>query len=201
MLEFQVLTAAGEYKTANPATNSDLFWALRGGGPSAYALILSTTFRVHADMPSAGAILNINATHTGGNDTLLWEAMSVFHSLANHLVDAGLYVYWEMQAGSLHVQPFVGFGMDVAQLGSVLAPLWEGLDAVGLPGNYSAVVKGFDTLFDLYIDLFEDETAGVTALTGGWMFAHEDVYVFFFFFFFFISSSGHLSLLLAFGHL
>ncbi|KAK4031594.1 hypothetical protein C8A01DRAFT_41965, partial [Parachaetomium inaequale] len=31
------------------------------------------------------------------------------------------------------------------------------------------------TFYDLYVDLFEAETAGSSALTGGWMFNHQDV--------------------------
>jgi len=34
VLSIQVVTADGRFVTADPFTNSDLFWALRGGGPS-----------------------------------------------------------------------------------------------------------------------------------------------------------------------
>lgn len=172
VLEFEVLTAAGEYQVANADTNPDLFWALAGGGPSAYAVILSTTFRSFEDVPSTGAILNINSTHTT-NETLFWEAVTIFHSHANYLVDNGLYVYWDVFAGGLNVQPFVAINQTSEQLNALLQPMFNDFEAIGLA--YDAVTKSFDTLFDLYIDLFTDEEAGLSALTGGWMFTHQDV--------------------------
>lgn len=63
VLEFEVVTAACEYQVANVNTDTDLFWVLAGGGPSAFAVVLSTTFRTFEDGPSTGAILNVNATH------------------------------------------------------------------------------------------------------------------------------------------
>ncbi|KAF3771369.1 FAD-binding domain-containing protein [Cryphonectria parasitica EP155] len=173
VLEFEVLTADGEYKVANSESNIDLFWALRGGGPAAYAVILSTTFRAYEDVPSSGAILNINSTHTT-NETLFWEAVSIFLGYSNHFVDSGLYVYYELTDLRLHIQPFVAINQTTEQLDTILQPLFDDLNSIGL-SNYFTTTKGFDTLFDLYIDLFEDEEAGVSAVTGGWAFAHEDV--------------------------
>lgn len=172
-LEFQALTAAGEYVTANADTNPDLFWALRGGGPSAYAVILSVTFRTHVDVPSAGAILNINSTHTT-DETVFWEAVEIFHSYSNRFVDNGIYVYFEVSNFSLHVQPFVAVNQTAEQLDTLLEPMFTQLDAIGL-SNYSTVTKAYPTLYNLYTDLFEGEGAGFSGLTGGWAFAHEDV--------------------------
>lgn len=171
-LEFKVLTANGEYKTANADENSDLFWALKGGGPAAFAVILSATFRTYKDVKSSGIILNINGTHTNDTD-LLWNGIRAFHKYSNHFVDSGLYVYFEVGPGSLHVQPFVGVGKTAAEINKIVKPLFDDLKKLGLP--YSTVTKEFPTLFDLYIDMFEDEGAGTTAITGGWMFAHKDV--------------------------
>lgn len=172
VLEFEVLTATGDYQIANLDTNPDLFWALAGGGPAAYAVILSTTFRAYEDVSSSGALLNINSTHTT-NETLFWEGVKLYHSYSNHFVDNGLYAYYELGPLSLHIQPFVAIGQTSDQLNAILQPLLEDLDSIGL--NYSTTTKSFDTLFDLYIDLFQDESAGSSAITGGWMFAHEDV--------------------------
>lgn len=172
VLEFEVLTAAGEYLTANANTNPDLFWALAGGGPNAFAVILSTTFRAYEDVPSSGAILNINSTHTT-NETLFWEAVTTFHSYANHFVDSGLYGYYELGSLSLHIQPLVAINQTTAQLDAILTPLFTDLTTLGLP--YSTTTKTFPTLHDLYLDLFQDEGAGSSAITGGWAYAHADV--------------------------
>lgn len=172
VLELEVVTAAGDIVTANADTNSDLFWALRGGGPSAFGVVLSATFQTFADVPSAGATLDINRSHTS-NQTLMWEAITIFHGYANHFVDNGLYVYFEASAFGLHVRPFVAIGQTTEQLDNIIAPLLRDLDAIGL--RFSTSTRQYDTFLALYNDLFEPEGAGISALTGGWVFAHRDI--------------------------
>lgn len=172
VLEFEVLTAAGEIVIANADTNSDLFWALRGGGPSAFGVILSATFQTFLDVPSAGATLDINPSHTD-NRTLIWEAVTIFHSYANHFVDNGLYVYFEVGVFGLHVQPFLAVNQTSAQLDDIIAPVLRNLDDIGI--RYSTTTRQYPTFFALYNELFEPEGAGVSALTGGWVFAKRDI--------------------------
>lgn len=172
VLELEVLTAAGDIVTANFHTNIDLFWALRGGGPSAFGVILSATFQTFVDVPSAGATLDINPSHTD-NRTLLWEAITIFHSYANHFVDNGLYVYFEVGVFGLHVRPLLAVNQNSTQLDTIIAPVLRDLDDLGI--RYSTTTKQYPTFFALYNDLFEPEGAGVSALTGGWVFAHQDI--------------------------
>ncbi|RYP58269.1 hypothetical protein DL769_009030 [Monosporascus sp. CRB-8-3] len=171
-LSFEVVTASGEILTANSDENPDLFWALKGGGPGAFAVVLSVTLKTFPEQKSAGVIVNINSTLTQ-NETLFWEGVRSFHKYSNDFVGAGLYVYFELMAMRLHIQPFVGVGKTLAEVQDLLKPMFDELDAQGVP--YDTAGKEFDTLWDLYIDLFEDEGAGASALTGGWMFSHQDV--------------------------
>jgi hypothetical protein len=46
-LEFKVVTADGDLKIANPTTNQDLFWALRGGGPGTFGVVVEATVKVY----------------------------------------------------------------------------------------------------------------------------------------------------------
>jgi hypothetical protein len=173
-LEFTVLTADGHYLTANSEQNPDLFWALRGGGPGSYAVILTATYKTHLDLPSSGIILNINSTHTN-DSALFWKGVAAFHKYSNHYVDNGLYVYYVLGQFGMHlnVQPFVAFGKNSTELAAIVKPFYDELDAMGL--KYDAVIRDYRTFFDLYVDQFQDEMSGNSALTGGWMFAHQDV--------------------------
>jgi hypothetical protein len=73
----------------------------------------------------------------------------------------------------LNVQPFVGFNKTAAELTAIVQPWYDDMHALGL--KYDVVTKQYATFFDLYIDMFEDEQAGNSALAGGWMFVQEDV--------------------------
>ncbi|KAI8963155.1 FAD-binding domain-containing protein [Daldinia sp. FL1419] len=171
-LSFDVLTVDGQYLTANSEENPDLFWALRGGGPSAFAIVLSVTLKTFLERKAAGVFININSTLTNDTD-LFWEGVRSFHKYSNEIVAAGLYTYFELMPLRLHVQPIVGVGKTSAEVEAILKPVFDEFKAKGIPHDTAS--RDYGTLFDLYTDLFEDETAGTSALTGGWMFTHEDV--------------------------
>jgi FAD/FMN-containing dehydrogenase len=44
-LAFEVVTADGRFVTADESSNSDLFWALRGGGGSTFGVVTSVIVR------------------------------------------------------------------------------------------------------------------------------------------------------------
>jgi FAD/FMN-containing dehydrogenase len=50
LLEAEVVTAEGEIRVANSCLNSDLFWALKGGGGGSFCVVTKLTFRTH-DLP------------------------------------------------------------------------------------------------------------------------------------------------------
>ncbi|KAF2269613.1 FAD binding domain-containing protein [Lojkania enalia] len=171
-LSFEVITADGAYRTANPRENPDLFWALKGGGPSTFAAIVSVLVKTFPEIPSAGVIFRINSTHT--NDTeIFWKGFRIFHNLSNRYVDNGMFVYYELFPGLLNVQPFVGPNMNAAKIKQVLKPLSDQLASENIPHDW--VVKEFPTFFELYIDLFADEGAGANMLTGGRLFTKTDI--------------------------
>lgn len=74
-LEFEVVTPDGGYMVAAPDTNADLFWALNGGGGSAYAVILSQTVRAHAE----GPVFATNITFNRTSDAAYWAAIDAWH--------------------------------------------------------------------------------------------------------------------------
>ncbi|KAK3685229.1 hypothetical protein B0T22DRAFT_213381 [Podospora appendiculata] len=172
-LEFKVITADGVLRTANAVTNPDLFWALRGGGPASFAVIVSASYKTFVDLPSTGVILNITPAQNT-NATLFWQGVTAFHGYSNHFVGKGLYVYYELVPGLvLHVQPILGIGKNATELQAILKPLFDDLNAMGLA--YDTSSKSYSTFYELYNDMFETETAGQSALTGGWALAKTDV--------------------------
>lgn len=74
-LEFEVVTPDGGYMVTSPSENADLFWALNGGGGSAYAVILSQTVRAHSE----GPVYAMNITFTRTSDAAYWAAIDAWH--------------------------------------------------------------------------------------------------------------------------
>ncbi|PVG02321.1 FAD-binding domain-containing protein [Serendipita vermifera] len=56
VLQFEVVTPDGVLRTANAYKNSDLFWALRGGGPG-FGVVTKVTYKTY---PAIKSIVNLN---------------------------------------------------------------------------------------------------------------------------------------------
>ncbi|KAH7374216.1 FAD binding domain-containing protein [Cadophora sp. MPI-SDFR-AT-0126] len=75
ILEWEVMTAEGHHIVASPTNNTDLYWALSGGGSGNYALVLSTTVKAFADGGIAGAFFEYTET----NSSAFWESIRLWH--------------------------------------------------------------------------------------------------------------------------
>ncbi|KAK7214219.1 hypothetical protein V2G26_021397 [Clonostachys chloroleuca] len=170
VLSVNLITANGEYVTANADKNPDLFWALTGGGPSTFGIVTLITVKMFPEQKSAGMVLSINPTHT--NDTeLFWRAVDAFHGLANHYVDNGMFGYYELSELNLQVQPLMAPRMTAAELDKALEALFEKLDKLNVP--YTTYTKEYDTLYkDL---LYGTDTAGANFVMGGRFFNRQDI--------------------------
>jgi FAD/FMN-containing dehydrogenase len=62
LLEAEIVTADGEVRIANPCTNDDLFWAIKGGGGGSFGVVTKLTLKTH-ELPEyfGGALLMIKA--------------------------------------------------------------------------------------------------------------------------------------------
>lgn len=109
-----MVTADGELVTANAETNIDLFWALKGGGPGAFGVVISATLKTFPEVPSTGMTLSIMGEGDG-----FWKGVADFHNLANSYTDAGMYVWFSLANGMLMARLFVGPDMTRTEFESV----------------------------------------------------------------------------------
>ncbi|KAK9848861.1 hypothetical protein MYU51_015131 [Penicillium brevicompactum] len=72
-LEFQVVLADGSLVVANDYQNSDLFFALRGGGGGSFGVVISATVKAHPNYPTVLAALNFT---TSVSETF-WKGVDV----------------------------------------------------------------------------------------------------------------------------
>src|SRR5271165_789725 len=78
LIEAEVVTADGEVKIANDCTNSDLFWALKGGG-GGFGIVTRVTVRTHA-LPEffGGVFATIKATSDDAYHRLIAKTVEFF---------------------------------------------------------------------------------------------------------------------------
>ncbi|KAL2816678.1 hypothetical protein BJX63DRAFT_419875 [Aspergillus granulosus] len=76
-LEFTVVTAEGDLVVANRFHNTDLFWALRGGGGGSFGITLDVTIRTFSDVPAVRAQFTMTLSRQNRTslnaDQSLWD--------------------------------------------------------------------------------------------------------------------------------
>ncbi|PIL27745.1 hypothetical protein GSI_10898 [Ganoderma sinense ZZ0214-1] len=78
VVEVKVVTPDGVYRTANECQNQDLFFALRGGGGSAFGVVIESTHRTEPKFALQAAVLRFTPT---GSDLADWYSLLVNNSL------------------------------------------------------------------------------------------------------------------------
>ncbi|KAB8231458.1 FAD-dependent oxidoreductase [Aspergillus alliaceus] len=85
-LEFSVVTADGRLVVANSYQNTDLFWALRGGGGGTFGVVVAVTLRTFDEVPVV--VSNLNVSTAVGNPGF-WQALTDFHAAIPALNELG----------------------------------------------------------------------------------------------------------------
>jgi hypothetical protein len=169
VLAFEVITANGTLVNANSVNNSDLYWALRGGGPATFGVVLSVTVKTFPEIKAAAATLDV----TTMDQTLFWKAVEIVHKRSNQYIDKNMFVYYELFPGRFHVYPWFAPGMTKAELVAFLKPVFDELDVAKVP--YNSTSSEFPTFFELYTAVFENEQPGQNAINGGRIITREDI--------------------------
>ncbi|KAJ5895688.1 hypothetical protein N7495_007379 [Penicillium taxi] len=145
-LEFSVVTAAGELVTASREENSDLFWALSGGGAGNYGVVISMTVKAHQDTVTSGAGLEFTVANIS-QDTF-FEAVAEFHRLLPAMINEGVTVIYEMTDAFFAINPITAYNKTKEEVEPILAPFLAVLTNLGIA--YSASYTQFDSYKDHY---------------------------------------------------
>ncbi|KAJ7020167.1 FAD-binding domain-containing protein [Mycena alexandri] len=131
VLEFHIVVASGELLQVNSVSNSDLFYALRGGGAGSWGVIVSASFRTFPTFNSTRALITLSAT-----DNTAMAALATLH--AKHIFDldatrSGGYFYLHRDptttASSMTLESFL-INQTVAQSEAILAPFLTAAQAL-----------------------------------------------------------------------
>ena len=130
VLEWEVVTATGDHVIASPLKDADLYWALSGGGPGTYAVVISMTVRAHQDGAVGGASLSF-ASDSISKDTY-WKAIAAWQTELPAIVDAGATAIYIMTPGAFSIAPLTAPGKSAAEVNAMLDPFTKKLTALGI---------------------------------------------------------------------
>ncbi|KAK4501696.1 hypothetical protein PRZ48_007505 [Zasmidium cellare] len=162
VLEWEVVDARGRCLTASRTKNSDLFWALSGGGGGTYGVVLAMTVKAHPDMPTSGG--NLSFTNDGISQDTFWEAIEAYHASLPAIVDEGIMSVSAFSNSSFAISPMTGPGVSAERMNELLQPLTSTLDRLGI--KYTKLVKQFPNYFEEFNTMFAPIQVGIAQYGG-----------------------------------
>ncbi|KAH9902822.1 FAD-binding domain-containing protein [Cubamyces lactineus] len=178
VLEFTVVTSSGENITANAYQNSDLFWALRGGGGGTYGVATSVTYRTQPSAPLVVFTFTSVASDAQSNPAIR-QAVSGLVQNTSTLTDAGWGGYTTVTPvnGSIvHWVNLVLPNATIAQANATIGPYFSFIQelAAGSGGSFvvqNASMEAYPSFFAWYEPTFANAQGEVGAnnLIGSWL--------------------------------
>lgn len=132
-LEFEVVTADGKFVKASRSNNSDLYWALSGGGAGNLGVVMSMTVKAYPDAKIAGAKLDYSLANTTTDS--FYEGVSRFHSLLPQMIDQGVTVIYEMTSTVFLITAITGYNKTSTDIKNILKPFLSALADLDVPAQ------------------------------------------------------------------
>lgn len=134
VLAFEVVTADGKYLNVNETSEPDLFWALRGGGGSTYAVMLSVTVKAYP--PLGAAVTQYTLTTAADSDTM-YSLLAYFHTQVPTIAEAGGMGYHYYIRSDISGLPGIDVltgvwffpGKSIEEMNAILGPLYTGINS------------------------------------------------------------------------
>ncbi|KAF2818953.1 FAD/FMN-containing isoamyl alcohol oxidase-like protein MreA [Ophiobolus disseminans] len=152
VLALEIVTADGKFVHADPETNADLFWAIRGGGPSNFGIVTSAIVKAYSPTTIARSNFSFQTGPVFGNssttvqvadNTTFWKGVDIYFSHNLRIQNAkGIMSNYISTAASSTFQPRRSFtltseitkpGVSISEMKALLAPLIKDLSDAGVP--------------------------------------------------------------------
>lgn len=165
VLEWEIVDATGRHIIATREKNSDMFWALSGGGGGTFGVVLSMTVKTYPDMPTSAG--NLSFTSDGMSQDDFWKAIGIYHESLPAIVDEG--IFSGMTASLYQNDTFARFawtGPDVSadRMDELLQPLVSKLQS--LNASFTKDINQYPTYLPAFHAAFVPVNVGVAQYGG-----------------------------------
>lgn len=183
VLQARVITTQGEILVANEIENSDLFWAIRGGGAGQYGVVTEYVIR-HFPAPESvtmGSVTLAPLGEQGANAS--WDAATVLFKALPRLMDVGVAGAMSMASGStgkafnpsapalttgaVVTQALWSFNTSKAHLDSLLEPILHSMRAADTTNNTTLCITYTSSQIANYSSFYSGISGSNTAGSGG----------------------------------
>ncbi|KAF9697951.1 hypothetical protein EKO04_004506 [Ascochyta lentis] len=155
LLEANIVLPSGTVVTANPCLNTDIYWAIRGGGGGTYGVITSVVLKIH-DTPKTTmhvfALSSLPATPPTSEE--FWDTMGWLHTQMQRLKNGGMQGYYYIVGPPQYptlsfLWAFMLFDKPAGTVEELMAPIETYLTERANLFTWSSNVTQADTYFDI----------------------------------------------------
>ncbi|KAF3258158.1 hypothetical protein TWF217_005850 [Orbilia oligospora] len=172
VLEMKVVLPSGEYITANDYQNQDIYWALRGGGPSTFGVVTSATVKLFPSQPWYTQTVVFNLTKIDTPREIFHDAITYMHTQIPRLNDGGLMGYYFVVnstevAGGSKTPTFAAtlymLNGTAERSGKLLAPV---LTQLSIKYGKNITLVAFNQTFPSFYKYFKDNFVDYAVTSG-----------------------------------
>ncbi|KAH8204177.1 hypothetical protein TruAng_001597 [Truncatella angustata] len=167
VISMEVVLPDGRFVSVDEDNYSDLFFALRGGGGSTWAVVTSLVFRAYPRTPITKLAYTFGS---GASSNSFWAGVGALFAQFPHWPKAGLYSYWSISCANTTGCVFSmtsQFAPDLRakEAEALSKPLFDRLAELSV-----AVENLTVTEYDTYLAAFDDTFPESTNQAGIWNF-------------------------------
>ncbi|KAF6813204.1 FAD binding domain containing protein [Colletotrichum sojae] len=149
VVAFQLVTADGRLRTVSEVENSDLFWALRGGGGGTFGIVVSVIIRAHPKMNVVTAKWTLDASNNSVDQ--LWKGVRKFYDEFLNWTDAGLYSFYIMwPTPQLSMNYMFAPNHTLESYNKVVKPFFDYLEANNISLSVSHQATPHESFYSAY---------------------------------------------------
>jgi FAD/FMN-containing dehydrogenase len=127
VLSLRIVTGDGRFLTASPTENSDLFWAVRGGGGSTFGVVTSMVVKAFPDTKVAVASFDWSMKAQNISAETFFAGLASYLGAFANFTDQGLFAQFNIWPSGffgdpdpgnhrVNVAPFMGIGKSLAEM-------------------------------------------------------------------------------------
>ncbi|KAJ0347408.1 hypothetical protein KNSL1_006460 [Colletotrichum chrysophilum] len=174
VLSARVVLASGEIVTASPCNNTDLFYAIRGGGGGTYGVVTQMTVKTYPTKNIDAIDVVIGTASTSANVSAKFiDTMTDIYSSYPYLSEVGFAGYgaWAMNSpvpiggnfSTFYTQTFITLGNDAAEATRLFKPIAEKITPLKDAGFTVSITQKAYTDYGAYYA----NKSGTDATVGG----------------------------------
>ncbi|KAF1962195.1 FAD-binding domain-containing protein [Byssothecium circinans] len=158
ILSINLVTANSTFLAANATHNTDLFWAIRGGGGSTYGIVTSMLLKAYPRIPVTTMRYNMTTSRTFPR-AKFWQAMKAYIDRFEEYADLGHYSYFRIRHVNGEIfhdmASWVAPNTSATDFRASIAPLLRIWHDIGVP--FDPIITEYDNFSDAWEEGFPQE--------------------------------------------